>query len=553
MIGQKYLYRVPILLLLVAIAVFAVINHEDFSPLLYHTLRGKTAHYTANNNIYIPPSLDEDKQRTLSLNLGGGACKWQPPNYEVPESINFHKTFITGFPSGDKRMVYLQMEALAGFSAKDEWDFAYAGMTNHPFIKGNYPHHEGIWGWGTVADQVVMMVPNIRRSMVEYHDILWDLGYATTWEDATLLSDNLYEDLPTTDDYHEWRDSRVLDEARWYGWFIDYWMEGGLMRDIFTHKLTTEEHWDDLLLKPFYSRTDLDYDNYVSAGTVIPPTYDPHCARGDISGGCEPVAVISADKLLDYTEGAGETSAIASALMNDSRTGQYVIAPEAWDCIWDELIKERKGPKIMADRPGYQAIDGYNFSSEMLEEMLDELDRLITKYSGGIWSSKLTAQRLVEILVEHRASIQVELNEVHTGVRKLRDTDFLGPTERIRRRDLKRKEKTDMVLEAFPEKKDHSRYFIALQQERFETKRREMKGVARRNNEENINRVESDGELIGMLSDTLAQIRTLEAAGGMDHDTAISLADSVEDVGEAIIMNREMEYEEKTREMEYKD
>jgi len=52
-------------------------------------------------------------------------------------------------------------------AAKDEWDFAYAGMTNHPFIKGNYPHHEGIWGWGTVADQVVMMVPNIRRSMVE--------------------------------------------------------------------------------------------------------------------------------------------------------------------------------------------------------------------------------------------------------------------------------------------------------------------------------------------------------------------------------------------------
>jgi len=94
-------------------------------PLLYHTLRGKTAHYTANNNIYIPPSLDEDKQRTLSLNLGGGACKWQPPNYEVPESINFHKTFITGFPSGDKRMVYLQMEALAGFCEYDTFIYLF--------------------------------------------------------------------------------------------------------------------------------------------------------------------------------------------------------------------------------------------------------------------------------------------------------------------------------------------------------------------------------------------------------------------------------------------
>jgi hypothetical protein len=40
-------------------------------------------------------------------------------------------------------------------------------MSNHPFIKANYPHHEGIWGWDDAADQVVMMVRNIRKSMVE--------------------------------------------------------------------------------------------------------------------------------------------------------------------------------------------------------------------------------------------------------------------------------------------------------------------------------------------------------------------------------------------------
>ena len=40
-------------------------------------------------------------------------------------------------------------------------------MTNHPFIKANYPHHEGVWGWGQAADQVVMMIRNIRKSMVE--------------------------------------------------------------------------------------------------------------------------------------------------------------------------------------------------------------------------------------------------------------------------------------------------------------------------------------------------------------------------------------------------
>ena len=65
-------------------------------------------------------------------------------------------------------------------------------MSNHPFIKANYPHHEGIWGWEQAADQVVMMVRNIRRSMVEYHDILWDIGYAKTWDEATLNLDNLF-------------------------------------------------------------------------------------------------------------------------------------------------------------------------------------------------------------------------------------------------------------------------------------------------------------------------------------------------------------------------
>ncbi|KAL7541756.1 hypothetical protein ACHAWF_007010 [Thalassiosira exigua] len=204
------------------------------------------------NRIFIPPSLDAERQRRLrelSLDLGGGNCKWEPPSYEVPETIEFHKTLVAGYPSGDKRMAYLQMEALSGWPAKDEWDFLGLGMSNHPFIKANYPHHEGVWGWDDAADQVVMMVPNLRRSLVEYHDILWDLGYATTWEDTLDKRDNLFLASPSLEDYYEWRDARVLEEVRWYGWFIDYWMEGGLMRDVFSHRLTTQEHWDDILHK----------------------------------------------------------------------------------------------------------------------------------------------------------------------------------------------------------------------------------------------------------------------------------------------------------------
>jgi hypothetical protein len=37
------------------------------------------------------------------------------PDYDVPTSIDFHKTVIAGYPSGDKRMIFMQMEALTGW------------------------------------------------------------------------------------------------------------------------------------------------------------------------------------------------------------------------------------------------------------------------------------------------------------------------------------------------------------------------------------------------------------------------------------------------------
>ena len=67
-----------------------------------------------NRGLYVPFSLDIADTRALSLNLGGGNCKWQPPNYNVPTNVDFHKTVIAGYPSGDKRMVFIQMEALTG-------------------------------------------------------------------------------------------------------------------------------------------------------------------------------------------------------------------------------------------------------------------------------------------------------------------------------------------------------------------------------------------------------------------------------------------------------
>ena len=111
-----------------------------------------------------------------------------------------------------------------------------------------------------------------------------------------------------------------------------------------------------------------------------------------------------------------------------------MIAEEAWSCIWQELIVYKKGLKTVSDRPNGKV--DYNFSGKMLEEMILELSRLITNYSGPDWNAKETANRVIDLLIQHRALIQTELNEVNSGMRKLTDKDFLGPKEWARRLNL---------------------------------------------------------------------------------------------------------------------
>merc|ERR1740124_260832 len=369
--------------------------------------------------------------RKLSINLGGGKCVWEAPLYDVPNDLSFTKTVIAGYPSGDKRMTYVQMEALTGLSARDEWDFKFLGMTNQPFIKANYPHHEGVFGWQQAGDQVIMIVRNIRRTMVEYHDILWDIGYAKTFEEATVKIDNLYASRPPLEDFYKWRDERVLQEIHWYGWFIDYYMENGLMRDMFTTKITTPKHWYMLMEPTGYSAAELNYDLVVGNDTVVTPTRDPHCVN-DITNGCTPIEIISAEKLVDHATGRAESRKLAKVLQNSTGFEDWLIEEEAWECIWEELILKKKGLKTYVDRDTSSITEAdYNFSSEMLEKMIAELTRLITKYGpDGEYANLSTAQYLVQLLSEHRALIQIELGEVLSGARTLKETDFLGPTIR---------------------------------------------------------------------------------------------------------------------------
>ena len=62
--------------------------------------------------------------------------------------------------------------------------------------------------------------------------------------------------------------------------------------------------------------------------------------------------------------------------------------------------------------------------------MITEYDRLIAKYSSSDMIWRQAAQDLVLLLIEHKNSLEIELIEVHKGIRQLTDKDFLGPQTR---------------------------------------------------------------------------------------------------------------------------
>jgi hypothetical protein len=130
-----------------------------------------------------------------------------------------------------------------------------------------------------------------------------------------------------------------------YLMFIIVLFNPGLMRDYFTHKITTPKHWRMLMMPTVYTYGELDYNVVVGADTVVEPSYDPHCANGEISGGCRPVLVVSAEVLRDYTLGPSETAKIANLISNNAKMAPYMIDPEAWECVWSELIVKGMGLK----------------------------------------------------------------------------------------------------------------------------------------------------------------------------------------------------------------
>jgi len=342
--------------------------------------------------------------RALSISLGGGKCKWTPPRYSNSDTKQYFRTLVTGYPGGSKRVVYAQLEALAGVSSNDEWPIETV-KENLPFMKTNYPHHEGTWSWDKIMDQVILVLRNPRYALVEYHNVLHDIDYANNAEDAYAKKENLYRQRAPMSAFIEWRDNRTMYEINWWGWHIDYWMEGGIMRDIMTHELTTYEHFQRQKHPGPYTESGQAFMELVGNATVQ-PELDDHCILDMPDGSCEPVAIVSIDKLMDPVKGYAENAKLAAAV--EGKQGIDIIAEEARDCIWEEVIIRRKGVRTMRDRTG-PTPDSYDFTAVMYGKMIAELTRLKSKYSAPEWDSKQPAQDLLILLDDYILDITQDL------------------------------------------------------------------------------------------------------------------------------------------------
>jgi hypothetical protein len=113
--------------------------------------------------------------------------------------------------------------------------------------------------------------------------------------------------------------------------------------------------------------------------------------------------------------------------MTNEKMSKWVINQEAWDCIWDKVIDKNEGPMTFDDRD--ISLDP-NFSQAMIEAMIEEVTRLVTKYSADPWTDDANANRLVFLLSEHLPLLQTELDELISGRRTLSQKDIFMPGER---------------------------------------------------------------------------------------------------------------------------
>jgi len=353
--------------------------------------------------------LDLTIRRKLVTDLGNGECEWVD-GVDVDQDLQpseLFSTAIVAFPGAGKRIAFLQLEALTELNTRDDF-WPPTNITKYAFFKTQYPHHEGTWGWGDKCSQSVYLLTNPKMALITYLFILHEIHYAKTVPEAYINLDRVFTLRAPIDDWVKWRNERVNAEIHWWSWHIDYWMEGGLLRDMFTHELTTSRHFDRIMAPTVYTEAEL--RNWQSELTNVEPEYDSHCHGGDMND-CSPTAIASYEKMMDPSTGPQEVAKFTSVI--EGKAGINFVAQVARQCAWEQIvIHKASGRRDARDREG-PPLQDYDFEASQLLEMTSEIERIRDKYSVGQWSSNTVAQDLVGYMNEYLAAYEADPDLVY--------------------------------------------------------------------------------------------------------------------------------------------
>jgi hypothetical protein len=124
-------------------------------------------------------------------------------------------------------------------------------------------------------------------------------------------------------------------EVHWWSWMIEYYMEGGLMRDMFTHELTVPAQWTMSILPNFFTKFEVRHGRFVEDSGTIEPSYDKMCAT--IEKGCYPILVIDPELLVDPAYGVAESRKLALVVNGTEGFDEWMIE-ESVSCFKRVII-----------------------------------------------------------------------------------------------------------------------------------------------------------------------------------------------------------------------
>jgi len=300
------------------------------------------------------------RERELSTDLGGGQCFLDPPHKSTTDPGGV-RTLLVGYPGSGKRFTYEVIEGLTDHRAADDWGFS--GYQNTPIIKTSYPHHEGTWSYGNEMDQTIMVLRNPRWSIPSYHNMKFELNFATNWLESYARLPNLYTERPSVAVWEAWRDENFEIELQHWVDHINFWMKNGTKRD----------------------------------GSV-----DEHCQIDLLD--CKPKTCVDFDVL--YNEHP-TTEFYKLGKFLDASENVEVISKQARACILDAVYDHTAGSAISRNGHG-DAPNMKRFTAFQLDAILTELVTMIDMYDDWALAGDTSADDLVTILQGYQRQIEAE-------------------------------------------------------------------------------------------------------------------------------------------------